>query len=219
MKTKFYVPALTFVIMLSVVILGPVGLASAQLQDLTITSENCTVTVSFFAGEAGTYIVEFWDDGELKAEPSQTIMTGEQTLVFSYTFTEIGDVAPGIGIYIYLGDTSLEVVDPYTDIDETCTPEALAVGGCDTAISLAGAVVGRFLHSAEAYWAPDFSKKTTPTIEIPWNTTLWTFGVDESGEFRKVLLNCTFLWVPADTMGPNYDEVWQGAPLPTTVVE
>jgi len=43
--------------------------------------------------------------------------------------------------------------------------------------------------------------------------------VDESGEFRKVLLGYTFLWVPADSIGPNDDEVWNGTPLPMTVVK
>lgn len=97
--------------------------------------------------------------------------------------------------------------------------EEAILPGCDVTIPLEGAVVGRFVHTAETYWAPDFSKKTEPEVLIPWNTTLWTFGVDESGQFRKVVLNCTYLWVPVETMGPNFDEVWGGTPLPMTVVE
>jgi len=27
------------------------------------------------------------------------------------------------------------------------------------------------------------------------------------------------VWVPKATLGPNYDAVWNGAPLPTAVVE
>ena len=103
-------------------------------------------------------------------------------------------------------------------VDEQPIEEAI-LPGCDVTIPLEGAVVGRFVHTAETYWAPDFSKKTEPEVLIPWNTTLWTFGVDESGQFRKVVLNCTYLWVPVETMGPNFDEVWGGTPLPMTVVE
>lgn len=103
-------------------------------------------------------------------------------------------------------------------VDEQPVEEAI-LPGCDVTIPLEGAVVGRFVHTAETYWAPDFSKKTEPEVLIPWNTTLWTFGVDESGQFRKVVLNCTYLWVPVETMGPNFDEVWGGTPLPMTVVE
>jgi len=103
-------------------------------------------------------------------------------------------------------------------VDQEPAEEAV-LPGCDVTIPLDGAVVGRFVHTAETYWAPDFSKKTEPEVLIPWNTTLWTFGVDESGQFRKVVLNCTYLWVPVETMGPNFDELWGGTPLPMTVVE
>ena len=110
-------------------------------------------------------------------------------------------------------------VEPPVDDEEQVEEEPQIVPGCDTRISLKDAVVGRVLESVPAYWAPDFEKMTSPEVQIPWNSTLWTFGVDESGEFRKVLLECTYLWIPADAMGPNYDEVWNGTPLPMTVVD
>lgn len=110
-------------------------------------------------------------------------------------------------------------VEPPVDDEEPVEEEPQIVPGCDTRISLKDAVVGRVLESVPAYWAPDFEKMTSPEVQIPWNSTLWTFGVDESGEFRKVLLECTYLWIPADAMGPNYDEVWNGTPLPMTVVD
>lgn len=115
-------------------------------------------------------------------------------------------------------------VEPPVDDEEPVDEEPIdeepqIVPGCDTRISLKDAVVGRVLESVPAYWAPDFEKMTSPEVQIRWNSTLWTFGVDESGEFRKVLLECTYLWVPVDAVGPNYDEVWNGAPLPMTVVK
>lgn len=112
-----------------------------------------------------------------------------------------------------------EPVDEEPVDEEPIDEEPQIVPGCDTRISLKDAVVGRVLESVPAYWAPDFEKMTSPEVQIPWNSTLWTFGVDESGEFRKVLLECTYLWIPADAMGPNYDEVWNGTPLPMTVVD
>jgi hypothetical protein len=44
-------------------------------------------------------------------------------------------------------------------------------------------------------------------------------GVDESGVYAKIIWVCDTYWVPASTLGPNYDFPWNGAPLPTVVVD
>lgn len=96
MKIKALVPALTLMVMLATIVFGPLGLAAAQGEfAATVTSQACTVTVSFMSVGPGTYFVEFWDDGELMDDPSQTV-SGEaaQQLAFTYTFTEIGGSAP-----------------------------------------------------------------------------------------------------------------------------
>jgi len=49
--------------------------------------------------------------------------------------------------------------------------------------------------------------------------SLWVFGVDASGMYYKVLLSGQFYWVPVSSMGPTYDDVWNGTPLPATVVK
>ena len=49
--------------------------------------------------------------------------------------------------------------------------------------------------------------------------TLWVYGVDASGSYYKVMLAGKFFWVPVNAMGPNYDDVWNGTPLPTGAVE
>jgi hypothetical protein len=43
--------------------------------------------------------------------------------------------------------------------------------------------------------------------------------VDASGEFYQFVWSCNLLWAPVNTLGPNFDDVWNGTPLPTTVVE
>lgn len=220
MKIKALVPALTLMVMLATIVFGPLGLAAAQGEfAATVTSQACTVTVSFMSVGPGTYFVEFWDDGELMDDPSQTV-SGEaaQQLVFTYTFTEIGGSAPGIGIYIYYSDSLLETIDPYTDIDETCVPGAAPVAGCPVLVALPKqSVVGSFVTWADFYYKPGLL--TSPVIGVPAGKTAWVAGLDESGEYYKVLWNCTWVWVEKDTMGPNYDKVWNGAPLPTTVVK
>ncbi|MBN2304151.1 MAG: hypothetical protein JXQ72_06735 [Anaerolineae bacterium] len=78
------------------------------------------------------------------------------------------------------------------------------------------AVVGAFTQSTVFYYAPRMDAASDVAIEA--GTTLWVFGLDESGQFYQVLLSGKFFWVPVGTIGPNYDDVWNGAPLPANVV-
>jgi len=97
--------------------------------------------------------------------------------------------------------------------------EVVPVAGCDMYVNLTGAVVGQFVADTPAYWGPDVNSQTeNPTITIAKGKTLYVFGLDESGQFYKVLLQCRFLWVPKNTLGPNPDKVWNNTPLPTRVV-
>jgi len=79
------------------------------------------------------------------------------------------------------------------------------------------AVVGSFVTTTPVYGSPDPNAASTTVMEA--GKTAWVYGVDASGQFYKVMLAGKFFWVPVNTMGPNYDEVWNGTPLPTTVVD
>ena len=154
--------------------------------------------------DSETHELDWTDPQEMSGTLLVEYPDGAETLYFKVTVD---------------GEPSHEVSIPVDELACEEPGDEVTLPGCDVTIPLEGAVVGRFEHTAETYWAPDFNKKTAPEVLIPWNTTLWTFGVDESGQFRKVVLNCTYLWVPVETMGPNFDEVWGGAPLPMTVVD
>ncbi len=67
------------------------------------------------------------------------------------------------------------------------------------------------------YWAP--GELVNPTQVIEAGDTARVIGLDASGEYYQIIWVCDFLWVPKDTLAPNPDAVWQGAPLPTDVVE
>ena len=101
--------------------------------------------------------------------------------------------------------------------DVSCTKEPLPMGGgCDLGIDLsADAVVGAFLTNT--------ALQGTPGVDSPYvvdaGQTAWVLGVDASGMYYKVVWACGYYWVPVSSMGPNYDEVWDGHPLPTNVVE
>ncbi|MGQ9849771.1 MAG: hypothetical protein ACUVSU_06935 [Aggregatilineaceae bacterium] len=90
--------------------------------------------------------------------------------------------------------------------------------GCDVLMNIPStAVVGAFVSDAPTYWKP--GELTSPLITIPAGNTAWVLGPDSTGMYKKIIWVCDYLWVPANTIGPNYDEVWQGKPLPTAPVE
>ncbi len=94
---------------------------------------------------------------------------------------------------------------------------APAVPGPDLVYIPAEAVVGAIVADTPALFAPQADATTDVVLNA--GMTLWVYGVDASGSYYKVMLSGQFYWVPVNTMGPNYDEVWNGTPLPTVVVD
>jgi hypothetical protein len=78
------------------------------------------------------------------------------------------------------------------------------------------AVVGTFTSSTPLYFDDDAGSATDSMMDA--GKTLWVLGVNASGTYYQVLLSGKMYWVPVGTIGPTYDEVWNGTPLPTTVV-
>ncbi|MBI5959157.1 MAG: hypothetical protein HY866_10505 [Chloroflexi bacterium] len=92
-----------------------------------------------------------------------------------------------------------------------------AVPGCDTKMALTStSVVGAVVSDAVLYAQPGTS--ISPVITLPPGKTAWVLGLDPTGEYYKLVWACDYLWVQRGTMGPNYDGVWQGRPLPTDTV-
>jgi len=114
------------------------------------------------------------------------------------------------------------VYDPADDVPACASlpliapAPAAAVPGPDLVPIPTAAVVGAFVVNTPIYWAPRADAATT-TVMVAGKTA-WVYGVDASGAYYKVMLSGKFFWVPVSTMGPNYDAVWQGRPLPTGVV-
>lgn len=77
----------------------------------------------------------------------------------------------------------------------------------------AGSVVGTFITEAVADWSP--GKQTEPPVTFAAGKTAWVTGVDASASYYQIAYGCDCLWVPVEAMGPNYDAVWNGTPLPT----
>jgi hypothetical protein len=103
------------------------------------------------------------------------------------------------------------------DWDVSCVKGGVgALGDCPSPLTDTS-VVGAFVQDALVYADPGVP--SAPAITIPAGKTTWVLGVDASGQYYKIRWACQYLWVPVGTMGPNYDEVWNGHPLPTEVVE
>lgn len=89
--------------------------------------------------------------------------------------------------------------------------------GCDVLIPIPeGAVGGTFTTNSELYWLP--GEVIAPAIVMEPGKTVRVIGLDASGKYYKILYGCSFVWARAETLGPTFDAVWNGAPLPTAVV-
>jgi hypothetical protein len=97
----------------------------------------------------------------------------------------------------------------YTDLTEGAGPDMVALP--------ADAVVGTFTQSSVLYWDDNVDAATEMVMET--GKSLWVLGTNTGGTFYKVLLSGHALWVPVGSVGPTYDAVWNGAPLPTTIVD
>jgi hypothetical protein len=133
-------------------------------------------------------------------------------VTLSYTVPAAGLPAGsiGVGYYVFAGD------DGSVLVEASCT--AGAVAGCDVLMALPStSVVGSFVSDALLYAEPGVA--TAPALTLSAGKTAWVLGKDASGEYYKILWVCDYLWVKVGTMGPDYDAVWQGKPLPTNVVQ
>lgn len=123
----------------------------------------------------------------------------------SYTMPPLGSQPGGLGFYFDSGDEGQVLVEV-----------SCQAPGCAVTIP-PQAVGGAFVENAEIYWAP--GQLAVPQVVVEAGKTYLVAGQDETGMYRKVLIACQWVWVRAETVGPNYDEVWNGTPLPTDVVE
>jgi len=242
MKHTIWNRALAIGVVVALALVSAPGLAAAQAgPEVSVSSQDCTLTVSFQADQTFTYSFDVFDGLTLLAEQSETVMVGTPlpvTITFTYTYTGAPENAPALDITVYESDSVIAEFSGYTGLAETCqaaqqpeepapptdqpgngeTPAPQpqgAAAGCS--VSLKNAVVGSFVLPANFYFEPGVAAASgygaTP------GQTAWVLGVDKSGEYYKIVWGCATLWVLTSTMGPNYDEVWNGAPLPTTVVE
>jgi hypothetical protein len=108
--------------------------------------------------------------------------------------------------------TGMTLADTLT-IDGDCA----AAPGCDQLMPLDGAVMGLFTADAPAYSTP--GQLVVPPVTIQAGKTLYVLGQDASQQYYQVVLACTLLWVPKNTVGPDPEPLWHNTPLPVTIVQ
>lgn len=208
------------VAMLSIFALTGTSFAAGTPSDPVLSVLFCKLTVEFDAEAAGVaYNVQIWDDGQLLFSPTRTSSAAGETLSFTFDFTNItiGQGVPGIGILIFADGALVYMNDPYTGLDAPCAAFQANEPGCDLLSLPSGAVVGSFVQTAPLYWAP--GELVQPALSMAAGKTAWVIGPDATGQWYKIAWACDFLWVPAGSLGPNFDDVWQGRPLPTNTVQ
>jgi hypothetical protein len=212
MSKRFAAVVLVVVMALALLPTGS-ALAAGLPTDPIITVDQCLLTVEFDAQVPGIYTVNIWDAGVVIQSQSQAGAFFGDTLVFQFLVTVTNPLsAPGIYVEVTKAGAMLYGIQLY-DFDSVC--QGSLKGGCTPALT-ADAAVGSVVQTTAAYFDPSAGAETTTVL--PVGTTWWVLGMDASGAFYKVLVSCAPVWVPVGTMGPNYDEVWNGHPLPTTVV-
>lgn len=200
------------VVALALPMLALVGPVSAQA-GVTVWDEGCVIYAQGKSLTGGTYLLEVWDDLELIGSATVGVDAGESFLLAADLGGKaIGSLFSGIGVYVYESGALIWASDPYgfVSCDDVCEIKIPS-----------GSVVGELLVPTNTYWGPGeefMIQPQTVLIPSPDNKAFWVIGLDESGDWYKIMIGCQSLWVPASTMGPNYDEVWNGTPLPTRVV-
>jgi len=157
----------------------------------------------------GTLIGSYAWVGE---NPPSAATTGEFFVAY-----ECSDVGASNVVYTCAGPYG---TCPRTAADylASLAPGSGLVPGCEVLMDIpAGTVGGAFIANAPVYWAP--GQLALPAVTIPVGNTARVIGLDASGQYYKIIWACDYLWVPANTLGPNYDRVWNGAPLPTQIVD
>jgi hypothetical protein len=228
--------AVTLCVMLALGIAFSAAAPQAQAAGSADYTFNCNALV--VSGETDQYAVlvsvVVRGSGVPGTPTASTILTPAGTGLRSFSTVLAIDPAltvPGAGttttteqfIYIAALDNTLNINAPteeYVSEASICSGayvvETGELPGPDMVPIPSTAVVGAFVATTPIYFAPQADAATTILMEA--GKTAWVYGVDASGGFYKVMLAGKFFWVPVKTMGPNYDAVWNGKPLPTDVV-
>lgn len=212
---------ITVVLLVSLAALFTVAYASEYEGTVTFT---CTDTT---ASGTGTHILNRDNTGTGQEALRVDITDGAGTLIYTYGYSNLlNTYVGGIGSFVYTtapqynpltftltslaGNGLPEQVDFVAQGNCAGLPMFAPPGGC---IPYDG-VMGDIPFSTQAYFAPG---KQANGVTVNAGTYI-VVGVDESGDFYKIIVACDYVWVPVSAVQPSFQSPWSGQPLPSGVV-
>ncbi len=179
-----------------------------------VFAEGCDLTVTFTATEPGDYTVSIFDDGSEVFNQTQTL-DGGATGTFVYSATFVGSLSPEVAVQIFRDGFSTFLFDYEGELgfDAECSGilSGLTAPACNGAAP-PFAAGGSVIVPGELHWS-NFSGASTGVVLMPEKTVI-VYGIDAAGEYWYVLYACKFYWMEVGTLAPNFDNVWNGKPLP-----
>ncbi|MEP7291547.1 MAG: hypothetical protein ABI835_07170 [Chloroflexota bacterium] len=192
-----------------------------------IVEISCT---AFNASGTGSDVLDRDNTGTGQEQVRIDVVDGAGTLLYTLTFeASLSSYSGGL-----IPPTNYTAAPQYNPISVIVTSlegnglpevvEVLGTGNCAGlptfgasagCIAYSGAVMGDMPFSTQAFYAP--GKEASGVVINPG--TYLVLGTDESGQFYQIILACETLWVPVGSMQPSFQPLWNGQPLPTTVVE
>jgi len=140
----------------------------------------------------------FWGDDAAKVFSGSE---GTQTVEHEYLTEGTYDISFHVsGPNGYVGCLAIVIVPSNDPPPTQPTPMIpLPAPGCDQFTEIMPtAVMGTFITEAALYWAP--GQVTDPLVTITAGKTYRIDGLDESGQYRQVLIGCQWLWVETTTV-------------------
>ncbi|MBI5959673.1 MAG: hypothetical protein HY866_13105 [Chloroflexi bacterium] len=147
----------------------------------------------------------------------------DATYTYIHTWTTRVD---GVAVYqsslsgtcIWMGEGFDPGAVSISNQDLSVSGAGAVVPGCDVSMPISStSVIGTFTQTASTYWSP--GNLTNPLVSIEAGKSAWVLGMDSTQQYYKIIWVCDLLWVPVNTIGPNYDAVWNGTLLPTDIVK
>ncbi len=217
---RFLNLALIALVVLSLMAAGTAPAQAQQAPSISVSINGCTVTVTVEAlilaappPQTTSFSLFIYNsEGDEIYNENQSYFLDPITFVATFTPPLVGT----INVIVFENPIEVEWVNAnYTINCTTDTPSASV-----PCIGFTGAGQGLLVRPTPIYWAPRANAASNIILDTaPSAKTYWVLGVDSTRSFYKIIIACKTYWVPVDSLVPNPDAVWRGAPLPTRVVE
>ncbi|NDJ75334.1 MAG: hypothetical protein GYB65_03665 [Chloroflexi bacterium] len=215
MIKRLVMAALVMVLVIGGVSFGTADAGGSTTYIAGINDMGCILEAKFYTNLPGTYYVELWDDGMFYDYGQVDVTTaGIYSVNLVLPQPAQDTLYPGVGIYLmYMGDPfPVAEIDPYHPKNDS------ACGAGEDMVPIPSyAVGGQIVYDTDVYWGPAADQITDPLVTLEAGTTVWVYGPDETGAYYRIMFAGQMLWVPAGALSPNYDDVWQGTPLPSNI--